>query len=423
MGVDGSRAAGPLTARVAARAWLDAGRRAALADAWRALWISRLVVWVAGVGAVAIWGLMGRHRAFDPTGVTDPFGPLGDALVAPAARWDATWYLDIAHAGYGADAAKPAFFPLYPLLVRISGALTGSDLVGAILVSTACLAAALYALRRLTALELGEDAARAAVLLCALFPMAFFFSAVYSEALFLALSLGSVYAARTDRWAWAGALGALAAGTRSAGILLVVPLVLLAVRGRRRPGPEAAWILLVPVGLLAFCGYLSLKGGSARAPFDAQAVWFRSFAWPFAGLWDGTVAAWDGVRQLASGSRTPVYFTQAGGDPFNVAWHNVTLWAFLVAIVPAVIGVLRRLPPAYGAYTLVALALPLSYPVTPQPLMSFPRFAAVLFPLYMWGGWWVSRRGHPWRAPVAYAVSVVALAAYSAQFATWHWVA
>ena len=68
-------------------------------------------------------------------------------------------------------------------------------------------------------------------------------------------------------------------------------------------------------------------------------------------------------------------------------------------------------------------ALPLSYSVTPQPLMSFPRFAAVLFPLYMWGGWWVTRRGHPWRAPVAYAVSAVALAAYSAQFATWHWVA
>jgi hypothetical protein len=423
MGADGSRAAELVAARVGVRGGLGADRRAALADAWRALWISRLVVWAAGVGAVAIWGLMGRHRAFDPTGLTDPFGRVGDALVAPASRWDATWYLGIAHSGYAHDPARPAFFPLYPLLVRVAGAVTGSDLVGAILVSLACFAAALYVLRRLTAIELGEDAARAAVLLCALFPMAFFFSAVYSESLFLALSLGCVYAARTDRWAWAGTLGALATGTRSAGILLVVPLVLLALRGRRRPGPEALWIALVPAGLLAFCGYLALRGGSATAPFHAQAVWFRSFAWPFAGVWDGTVAAWDGLRQLLSGSRSPVYFTQAGGDPFNVAWHNLTLWAFLVAVVPALAGVLRRLPAAYGAYTVAALALPLSYPVTPQPLMSFPRFVAVLFPLFMWGGWWVTRPGHPWRAPATYVLSAAGLIAFAAQFATWHWVA
>ena len=413
----------PIAARVGVRARIDAERRAAAADAWRALWVSRLVVWVAGVGAVAIWGLMGRHRAFDPAGLTDPFGRVGDALVAPAARWDATWYLGIAHSGYGTDAAKPAFFPVYPLLVRMAGAVTGSDLVAGVLVSVGCLAVALYLLRRLTAIELGEDAARSAVLLCALFPMAFFFSAVYSESLFLALSVGSVYAARTDRWAWAGALGALATGTRSAGILLVVPLVLLAVRDRRRPGPEVLWIALVPAGLLAFCGYLALDGGSASAPFHAQSVWFRSFAWPFAGVWDGTVAAWDGLRQLLSGSRSPVYFTQAGGDPFNVAWHNLTLWAFLAAVVPAVVGVARRLGLAYSAYTVVALALPLSYPVTPQPLMSFPRFVAVLFPLFMWAGWWVSRPGHRWRAPVAYVLSGVGLAAFAAQFATWHWVA
>ena len=56
------------------------------------------------------------------------------------------------------------------------------------------------------------------------------------------------------------------------------------------------------------------------------------------------MAAWDGLRQLLSGARHPVYFTQAGGDPFNVAWHNLTLWAFLVAVVPALAGVLRRLP-------------------------------------------------------------------------------
>ena len=56
---------------------------------------------------------------------------------------------------------------------------------------------------------------------------------------------------------------------------------------------------------------------------------------------------------------------------------------------------LRRLPAAYGAYVVAALALPLSYPVGPQPLMSLPRFVAVLFPLAIWLALWMT--GRAWR--------------------------
>ena len=79
-----------------------------------------------------------------------------------------------------------------------------------------------------------------------------------------------------------------------------------------------------------------------------------------------------------------MYFEPAGGDPFSVAAINLLLFAFLVFAAVAVVGAFRRLPLAYGAYALAALALPLSYPVDPQPLMSLPRFIAVLFPLFIW---------------------------------------
>jgi hypothetical protein len=423
MAPDGTPAATAGEVRLPLRVALSEEWRAAVTDSWRALWVSRLLVWVVGMDAVALWGVSDRAGDFDPGGVTRPFAALGDLLTAPLARWDSSWFLRIAHDGYvGHEPARAAFFPLYPLLVRAGAAVVGSPLVAGALISTAAFAVALVLLHRLTDLELGRGAARAAVLLAALSPMSFFFSAVYSEALFLALSLGAVYAARTGRWAWAGGLGALAAATRSAGVVLVVPLGLLYLRERRRVGRDALWIGLVPVGLAAFCGWLALRGADGLAPFHAQAVWFRHFAWPWGGVRDAAVAAWDGARQLLSGSRTPVYFRAAGGDPFAAAAHNLVLFAFLVAAAPAVVGVLRRLPRAYGAYVLAALALPLSFPVGPQPLMSLPRFLVVLFPLFMWLGWWTSRGGRA-REWALLAASVAALIVFTAQFATWHWVA
>ena len=413
-------------AKITAMPWLR--RDAALADAWRALWTSRLLVWISGAVAVAAFGLSGREADFDPAGLTTPYGATGDALVATLGRWDSVWYLAIADGGYG-DGAREAFFPLYPLLVKLAGLPVGSALVGGALLSTALLLVALVILHRLVALDHGRAVARNAVLVTALFPMSYFFSAVYSESLFLALSVGAVYAARRDRWALAGTLGALAAATRSAGIVLLVPLVLIylwgagppALRARRPLRRDALWLGLVPLGLAAYCGFLALEGLDPLAPFHAQDVWFRSFAGPFAGIWDGAVAAWQGARQLVSGAREPVYFTAAGGDPFVVARHNIELFAWLLLGAAAVAGTLRRLPAAYGAYVLAALALPLSYPVGPQPLMSLPRFLAVLFPLAIWLALWMT--GRAWRERLVLGSFAAALAIYTGIFATWHFVA
>jgi hypothetical protein len=116
-----------------------------------------------------------------------------------------------------------------------------------------------------------------------------------------------------------------------------------------------------------------------------------------------------------------VYFTAAAGDPFVNAFHNLELFASLLAVVPMVVGTLRRLPLAYGAYVVAALALPLSWPVGPQPLMSLPRFELVLFPLFLWLGWWAARgRGRL----IVLGAAFLGLQTWAvAEFATWHWVA
>jgi Mannosyltransferase (PIG-V) len=428
----------------------DPARMTAVRDSRRALWSSRTLVWVTAMGTLLTLGFGPVRGAFNPPGVTRGFGRLGDLLAAPAARWDAVWYLVIAHYGYRPDlgpftSSRAAFFPLYPLGLRGLSDVGLPPVLAGVLLSLLAFSLALYGIHRLTTLELERsgrpragETARLAVMVTAFAPMAFFFSAVYSESLYLALSVGVFWCARQGRWAAACALAALAGATRSAGIVLALPVLILYLYGPRedrrpdfarvrRLAPryrlrrDILWLGLVPAGLLAYMAYLALSGGDALMPFHAQGVWDRHFAGPYLGVWDGIQAAFDGARQLLSLQRHHLYYPVAAGSPFVAAGHNLMLLAFVLAAIPALVGVMRLLPLAYGVYVLAALALPLSYPVASQPLMSAPRFLVVLFPLSIWLAAWLAARPRA-QAP-ALAISALLMVFFAAQFATWHWVA
>jgi hypothetical protein len=441
-----------------ARMRADPARMSAVRDSARALWSSRLLVWVAGSGTVLLLGHGPTRKALDPPGLTRGLGWLGDLLAAPAARWDASWFLVIAHYGYRPDlgsftSSRAAFFPAYPLGLRAVAWLGAPPVLAGVLVSIGALALALYGIHRLTALELsrislpaagslparaaGSEVARLAVLLTAFAPMAFFLSAVYSESLYLALSVGLFWCARQGRFAAVGALGAVAGATRSAGVVLLLPAVILYVYGPREDRPpdfplarglrpryrlrrDISWLALLPAGLGLYMAYFALAGGDALLPLHAQEVWSRHFAGPYVAAWDGVKAGFEGARQLL-GLGGGAALHPAAGSPSILAGHNLLLLGFLLAAVPAVAGVLRLLPLAYGAYVLAALALPLSYPASPEPLMSLPRFLVVLFPLSIWLASWLAARPRA-QLPVL-AASAVLLALFVAEFGTWHWVA
>jgi len=123
-------------------------------------------------------------------------------LTNALARWDTAFYYSIATSGYSWDPAvfqheNIVFFPLYPLLMRWGGTLLGGrTLLAGLLVSLIAFAGAIAILYRLAVLEMGEAHAGPAILFLATFPFALFYSAVYTESLFLLLTVGAFYGMR-----------------------------------------------------------------------------------------------------------------------------------------------------------------------------------------------------------------------------------
>jgi hypothetical protein len=422
----------------------DPARVRAARTALGAFVLSRGIVAVVAVFAAGnVDSVESRH---DIPRLTHPFGawPLSelfDGLLSPLARWDAVWFLQIAQHGYmGGDPLydaggelvseehRAAFFPLYPLAVRAVAGFTnsaGASLIAAYVVSLGAFLGALYLLYRLVDLELGPEIARVAVLLLAVSPSTLFFSAPYSESLFLLTTVGAFYAARTGRWAWAGALGAAAAATRNTGIVLLLPLALLYLyrpdgpgmtgvrRGlaRLRPNvrvrPDAAFLLLVPLGLALVCIHMATVYDDPFAWREVQGAeaFGRSLEGPVAGLVDAVEAAWLGVRDFATG----------GGTPDGLQRNTLAL-VVLAAAAAATVWLFRSLHPAYGAYVVAALVPAISAPDDYTPLLSLPRFVTVLFPLFICLAAVCVRR----RAIEPAIASFAVLAGlFTAQFATW----
>jgi hypothetical protein len=139
-------------------------------------------------------------------------------------RWDAVHYLTIATQGY--QGTDMAFFPLFPLLIRILGSLVGNHLIAGLLISNASFFFGLLYLYKLLEHEYDRSVARRAIFYVSIFPSAFFFSAVYTESLFFMLTVASFYYMRSHRWWIAGAIGFFAALTRVEGVLLAVPFAI-----------------------------------------------------------------------------------------------------------------------------------------------------------------------------------------------------
>jgi Mannosyltransferase (PIG-V) len=411
---------------------LSEERRAALRAALGAFFSSRALVWVGGVAAVLTVGFFpGESGLLDPHHLTTPFHQhFLNVLISPATRWDSAWYLSIAKTGYVLS-YQTVFFPLYPGLLAIGGAVVGSgfDVVLGIVLSCACAIGALYLLHRLVSLEFDAELARNTVWIFAWLPTAMILSAVYSEALFLLLTVGSFYAGRLGRWKWAGLLGGLAAATRNGGVLMVLPLLILYLYGPRtdrqpdqaasglrlryRLGPDILWIGLVPIGLVAYLIFLTFTTGHPLAPFTHQHHWGRSFI-PLGGV---PLGIWGVLKALVAAvpgldPRLANHITVVGGT------RHLTQLGFLVLSLALLWLCWKRLPLAYTIWAAAGVAMAASVPSHTDPLKSFPRLTLVLFPLWIALALWATEHK---RVRLIIAISVPLVVVWTALFVSWSW--
>ena len=144
----------------------------------------------------------------------------------PWAQYDAGAYLDIAENGYNMEyngTGNYSWYPLYPLMIIMLGFL-GYPLA-AFLISNVFSLLAIIVLYLLIKKEFGPEITEKTVFYLLLFPTAYFFTAMYTESLFLFLAVAMFYFARQDKWLLVGTLGFMISLSRMQGALLFIPML------------------------------------------------------------------------------------------------------------------------------------------------------------------------------------------------------
>lgn len=384
--------------------------------------IARLLLSLIGALVVATTPIR-EHLEFYQYKITmvEPRGL--NLLIAPFERWDVIWYEIVATRGYSTSDESAAFFPLFPLLVRVLSLSTPNALLVGTFLTTACTAVAFVLVYRIARDIFDERTARLGIIVWSVFPTAFYLLIPYAESLFLVLAIGCLEAARRNRWWLAGIAGGLAALTRSPGVWLVLPLGVAwleqtrsqTVSVRVRTGLP---LLLVPLGLGLYMLFLQLAFGDAFLWLSSLRSWQNYFSLP----WDTVVLQ---VREILF------------GDGTTLLQNLVDLGATVFVLGMVLLGLLPRdgralswrgwtpqLPLSYGVYGLILTILPLTivsgvfYPHT-MAMANAARRAVVIFPAFIVAGYYLRGR---FRAPLWVSVSLGLSSILVFLFVRWSWV-
>lgn len=304
----------------------------------------------------------------------DPYISLENAQIArqlrrTMAQADVNHYMGISQEGYGREpfdvnsrrSQTFAFFPLLPMLLWVLRQITSDSMLwGAALCNLFFFLALVFLYRLTLAFGYDDSVARRAIFYLAAFPVSYFFSAPFTESLFMFFTVASFYAAKRERWWVAGVVGMLASATRLTGVLLVPALLVLSWQMYRSLQiKKILWLLLIPFGLFAYMFYSWRLSGDALAFIHASAAWGRK---PTIFL----------LTPLITYLLHP--YEIVAGWHFNLLNASCALLCFYCIYI-----LVRRREWALAAYTVMSVVIPLSTGV----LQSLERYTMGFFPVFI----------------------------------------
>jgi Gpi18-like mannosyltransferase len=295
---------------------------------------------------------------------------------------DSNHYVSIAQDGYtntGDDSRFIAFYPLYPLLIRIFSYIFRDYMVSGIIISILCMVIACYFIMKLVTYEFGEiKIAKGSVKYILIFPVTFFFSIVYTESLFLMLTVMCFYFLRKKKWLYAGICSMMASLTKNQGLLLLLPMliemffssdILKNLRAGRYKRVLKAWLrygfylILCPIGFGIYLMVNKLVTGD----------WFM-FLYYQRNNWGHYLRLFsDNLQSMFETIRSYGYT-----HVFTIGTLIPTVFFFFAALLLIMFSV-RKLPLSYTFYSLAFLIV--SY--TPSWVISGPRYIMNIFPIYI----------------------------------------
>ncbi|MBI2028598.1 MAG: hypothetical protein HYT07_03225 [Candidatus Levybacteria bacterium] len=223
--------------------------------------------------------LLTNRQGYEYTLLTYFLGPenklLSHFLLNPFGNFDAVYYLIIAARGYTVEGG---FFPLFPLSIFFTSAIFGKVLELDITQYFASLGLvaiyffiSLILMYKLIRMDYKESIVLWSIIFMLVFPTSFFFAAIYSESLFLLLSLGAFYFARKKNWFLAGLFGGLLTATRIVGIAILPALIYEFIKYEKQKSKiKTLSLFLIPMGLISYMIFNFFKWGNMFYFISAQ---------------------------------------------------------------------------------------------------------------------------------------------------------
>lgn len=272
-------------------------------------------------------------------------------------NWDGGHFLGISKVGYSQN-YQYAFFPLYPLIVKLVNQITQNFLVAGVLVSLVSTFIGINLLYGLILRDFDKKIAEKAVFFLLFFPTSFYFLAAYSEGLFFLFAVASFYFLRQNKLFWATIAAALASVTRLAGLAVVAGL-LVEVITEQGINKKNWFIIFAPMGFLIYCLFLFRQTGDPFYFITAENHWQRTLTVPGVGFWET-------IRNLSN-------------TGLNLKFNVFLDLIFATFGVGLAIRAFRFLPTSLAIYTFISVLIPLFTPT----LSSIPRFLLVIFPIFI----------------------------------------